>query len=444
VSAAVSVIIPVHNAPRFLRSCLEHLRRSTFGDYECIVVDDGSTDNSAEVAKEFNVSVLSTGGRRGPAFARNLGAKSAQGDILFFIDADVCVAQNTLERVRANFAEDPELAAAIGCYDDMPESQDFLSLYKNLMHCYVHQNSRSRACTFWSGCGAIRRSVFLEVSGFDESYNRPAIEDIELGYRLNGAGKKLLLDTRMRVKHLKRWSFFGLIKTDIFDRGIPWTELILRDKLFPNDLNLQLSQRVSVALVFLLIAMAGVATARAGRSFALSIATLLFLFLAQFGVESTWRMRPKAMIATLGLAGLIVYLAYETFSAWLIPPVLLAYALLFLRHRYAVDNLRLRTISGVICGGYLLLVMLFVMVYLPHRPLVFGFYLVLSVVILLNSQFYVFLAGRTGRLLALAAIPFHLLFHLYNGISFIIGLTRHLFRRVFSPESKRIPVSQDQ
>jgi hypothetical protein len=246
------------------------------------------------------------------------------------------------------------------------------------------------------------------------------------------------------VKHLKRWSFFGLIKTDIFDRGIPWTELILRDKLFPNDLNLQLSQRVSVALVFLLIAMAGVATARAGRSFALSIATLLFLFLAQFGVESTWRMRPKAMIATLGLAGLIVYLAYETFSAWLIPPVLLAYALLFLRHRYAVDNLRLRTISGVICGGYLLLVMLFVMVYLPHRPLVFGFYLVLSVVILLNSQFYVFLAGRTGRLLALAAIPFHLLFHLYNGISFIIGLTRHLFRRVFSPESKRIPVSQDQ
>jgi glycosyltransferase involved in cell wall biosynthesis len=445
VPVAVSVIIPVHNAARFLRSCLEHLRLSTFVDYECIVVDDGSTDTSAEVAKDFSVTVVSTGGRRGPAFARNLGAKSAKGDILFFIDADVCVAPNTLERVRANFAEDPELAAAMGSYDDMPESQDFLSLYKNLMHCYVHQHSRSRACTFWSGCGAIRTSVFLEVSGFDESYARPAIEDIELGYRLNRAGKKLLLDNRMLVKHLKRWSFFGLVKTDIMDRGIPWTELILRDKMLPNDLNLQLSQRVSVALAFLLMLMAGAATVRAGRSFALSLLTLLFLFLAQFGVESTWHMRPKAMIATLGLAGLIVYLAYLEHSGWLIPPVLLSYALLFFRHRYAFTNKRIRTISGVICGGYLLLVILFVLVYLKaHGPLVIGFYLVLSVVILLNSQFYVFLAGRTGRLLALAAIPFHLLFHLYNGISFGVGLARHLFRRVFSPHSKSIPVSQDQ
>jgi glycosyltransferase involved in cell wall biosynthesis len=423
---------------------LEHLRQSTFGDYECIVVDDGSTDGSASVAKEFGAMVLSTGGRRGPAFARNLGAKSAQGNILFFIDADVCVAPNTLERVRFNFAKDPELAAVMGSYDDLPESQDFLSLYKNLMHCYVHHNSRREACTFWSGCGAIRKPVFLEVSGFDESYNRPAIEDIELGYRLNREGKKLLLDTSMLVKHLKRWSFFGLIKTDILDRGIPWTELILRDRLLPNDLNLQLSQRVSVALVFLLIVMAGIATMRAGRSFTLSLLTLLFLVVAQFGVESTWRMRPKAMIATLGLAGLIVYLAYEGHSRWLIPPVLLSYALLFLRHRYAFTDKRIRAISGMICGGYLLLVMLFVLVYLPHRPLVFWFYLVLSVVILLNSQFYVFLAGRTGRLLALAAIPFHLLFHFYNGISFIVGIARHLFRRAFSPQRKSIPLSQDQ
>jgi glycosyltransferase involved in cell wall biosynthesis len=420
------------------------LRRSTFGDYECIVVDDGSTDTSAEVAKEFGASVLSTGGRRGPAYARNLGAKSARGEILFFIDADVCVSANTLERVRANFEQDTELSAVMGSYDDLPESQDFLSLYKNLMHCYVHHNSRREACTFWSGCGAIRKSVFLEVSGFDESYDRPAIEDIELGYRLNSAGKKLLLDTSMLVKHLKRWSFFGLIKTDIMDRGIPWTELILRDRLLPNDLNLQLSQRVSVALVFLLILMAGIATVRAGRSFTLSLLTLLFLFLAQFGVESTWRMRPKAMIATLGLASSIVYMAYMGHSRWLIPPVLLSYALLFLRHRYAFTDKRIRRISGVICGGYLLLVMLFVLVYLPHRPLVFGFYLVLSVVILLNSQFYVFLAGRTGRLLALAAIPFHLLFHFYNGISFTLGIARHLFRRVFSPQSKNIPVSQGQ
>ena len=443
-SVSISVIVPVYNSAQYLRTCLEHLRRSSFQNYECIVVNDGSTDESAQVALEFGVTVLSTDRRRGPAYARNLGARSAQGEFLFFIDADVCVSLNTLERVRANFEQDPELTAVMGSYDDVPESQDFLSLYKNLMHCYVHHTSRHDACTFWSGCGAIRRSVFLEFSGFDESYDRPAIEDIELGYRLANARKKLALDPNILVKHLKRWSFFGLVKTDILDRGIPWTELILRDRRLPNDLNLQLSQRVSVALVYLLIAMAAAAAWYTGRPFVLALLTLLFLFLAQFEVETTWRKQPKAMIATFLLGGSIVFLAYKDHTPWLIPPVLLAYLLLYVRHRYASRTKLERSITGPICGGYLLFVILFVLIYLPHHPLVFCFYLLLSIVILLNSQFYVFLAGRTGRLLALAAIPFHLLFHFYNGISFLIGTVRHLFRRVFSPQRDSLPVSSDR
>jgi glycosyltransferase involved in cell wall biosynthesis len=445
---AISVIVPVHNSAGFLRKCLEDLDRSTFRDFECIVVDDGSTDDSAEVAKKAGATVCTTDRRRGPAHARNIGAKVAQGGVLFFIDADVCVSSNTLERVYANFEQDPELTAVIGSYDDLPESQDFVSLYKNLMHSYVHHNSRREACTFWSGCGAIRKSTFQEFSGFDESYERPAIEDIELGYRLTAAHKKMLLDTSILVKHMKRWSFFGLVKTDILDRGIPWTELILRDRLLPNDLNLQLSQRVSVALVFLLFLIAAFTTLRAGRSFALSILTLLFLLLAQFGVESRWRTQPKALLAMLALMGSIVYLAFVTYNRRLIPPVLIAYALLFIRHRYAFKTFRARRISGALCGGYLFVAMVFMMIYLPHQRTALLFYLVLVIVILINSQFYVFLAGRTGPLLALAAIPFHLLFHFYNGISFGIGMLRHSFRRVFAPHSvvpqaKDASISQD-
>jgi glycosyltransferase involved in cell wall biosynthesis len=443
-AAAISVVIPVFNSARYLRQCLDRLRHSSFTDYECIVVDDGSTDASAEVAAQYGATVLRTDRRRGPAYARNLGARAARGQVLFFIDADVCVSVDTLERVQANFENDAQLAAVMGSYDDAPASQDFLSLYKNLMHCYVHHSSRREACTFWSGCGAIRRSIFLEHSGFDESYDRPAIEDIELGYRLTRAKQKLMLDPGIAVKHLKRWSFFGLVKTDILDRGIPWTELILRDRLLPNDLNLQLSQRVSTALVFLLIAITAAAAWYAGRPFVLMLLTLLFLLLVQFEVESTWKTQPKAIIATILLVGSIVYLAYRNHGRWIIPPVLLAYVLLFVRHRYAFTTERRRRITGVVCGVYLFFVILFVLIYLPHHPLVFCFFLVLSVVVLLNSQFYVFLAGRTGRLLALAAIPFHLLFHFYNGISFLIGAARHLSRRVFSTDRKRIPVSQDR
>ena len=440
----ISVIVPVYNSAGYLRSCLEHLRYSTVSDYECIVVDDGSTDNSAEIAREFGFRVLQTGRRRGPAFARNLGAREAKGEILFFIDADVCVYPHTVARVLANFEQDPELEAVIGSYDDEPESQDFLSLYRNLMHCYVHHRSRREACTFWSGCGAIRKSAFQAYSGFDESYDRPAIEDIELGYRLARDKKKMLLDTSIMVKHLKRWSFFGLVKTDILDRGIPWTELILRDRKLPNDLNLQLSQRVSVALVFILIGIAAATAWYAGLSFILMLLTMLFLVLSQFEVESTWRTQPKVRILTFVLMASIIGLALYSQSQWLIPPVLLAYALLFLRHRYAFTTQRRRHITGIFCGGYLLFVILFVVIYLPHHPLVFGFFLLLSIIVMLNSQFYVFLAGRTGRLLALAAIPFHLLFHLYNGISFLIGGARFLVRRIFAPQPKDVPISPDR
>ena len=107
----------------------------------------GSTDGSAEVAREFGVTVLSTEGRQGPAKARNLGARQARGEILFFLDADVCARPSTLQRVQSSFEEDPALDALIGSYDDAPSSPDFISQYKNLMHCFVHQSGRRSAST---------------------------------------------------------------------------------------------------------------------------------------------------------------------------------------------------------------------------------------------------------------------------------------------------------
>jgi glycosyltransferase involved in cell wall biosynthesis len=424
----VSVIIPVHNGAAYLRKCLEHLRKSTFVDYECIVGDDGSTDDSAGVARSFGVKVVSTPKRSGPAAARNQAAKHARAAILFFIDADVCVQAGTLERVAASFRDDPELDALIGSYDDAPEQQDFLSQYRNLMHCYTHQHSRREACTFWSGCGCIRRDVFEKHSGFDASYERPAIEDIELGYRLKRNNHKIILDPDLQVKHLKAWSFIDLVRTDIFQRGIPWTELILRSGGAPNDLNLQLSQRVSVALVYLLIAIAAAGALYMGVTFILPLLAVLFLLLSAYEAESSWQMNPKLMVCMTILIAAIAGLAYWSDNLWLAPPVLLTYLLLFLRHRYYYTIDRRRRMTGVFCGVYLLFVLLFILTYLPWHPLIFVFVLVFSLVILLNSQFYVFLAGRTGRLLALAAIPFHLLFHFYNGISFAVGLIRHTLR----------------
>jgi glycosyltransferase involved in cell wall biosynthesis len=436
----ISVIVPVYNAAQYLRACLRNLSLSTVPPYECIVVDDGSTDESVQVAKEFGAIVVSTEGRSGPARARNMGARHAKGNILYFIDSDVCVYPDTIERVQTHFEADPALDGLIGSYDDAPKQKDFLSQYKNLMHCFVHHNARREACTFWSGCGAIRRDIFFAHSGFDESYDRPAIEDIELGYRLVRAHRKLILDAGVRVKHLKVWSFFGLLKTDILDRGVPWTELIIRDRRLPNDLNLHLSHRVSMALMFLLVGTATVGAVIMGASLVAPLLALLFLVLVRYEVEGAPNLRFKSMIGTVILGAAIGALAAASDKMVLVPPVLFAYLLMFLNHRYSRGP-RWRAVFSLICGSYLVMTMVFVVAFLPRSPLVWALFAMLSVVIFLNSGFYLFLASKRGRLFALAAIPFHLLFHFYNGISFIIGLTRYSWRALFDLDKRSVPAS---
>lgn len=252
-SPSISVVIPVRNDPNSLRKCLGAIGKSVNSNYECIVVDDGSSDDTPDVARQFPVKVMSLAESHGPAFARNHGAATASGETLFFIDADVVIYPDTLAKVEAAFRAHPEIDALIGSYDDSPGDPGFISQYKNMFHHYVHQNSKEKAGTFWSGCGAIRRRVFAEYGGFSASYGRPAIEDIELGFRLTRDGRKIALKKDIQVKHLKHWSFWGLLKTDVFDRGIPWTLIMLRDRKFPKDLNLQVSQRACVALAYMLI-----------------------------------------------------------------------------------------------------------------------------------------------------------------------------------------------
>jgi hypothetical protein len=100
----------------------------------------------------------------------------------------------------------------------------------------------------------MRRDLFIAFGGFDEQrYRRPAIEDIELGMWMKAEGHRIILDSRIEVKHLKVWTFWNLLKTDIFDRGIPWTRLMLRAGKLNDTLNVKPTQRLSVALVYLII-----------------------------------------------------------------------------------------------------------------------------------------------------------------------------------------------
>jgi glycosyltransferase involved in cell wall biosynthesis len=424
----ISVIIPVYNSASFLRHCLEAVGKSRYSHYECIVVNDGSTDESGEVAKSFPTRVVDVpDGPRGPAYARNRGAEVARGDILFFLDADVVLDRDTLQKVAETADQNPEIDAVFGSYDDRPAKMNFLSLYKNLFHHFVHQHAAERAVTFWSGCGAVRRKVFFEVGGFDEvRYPHPSIEDIELGYRLRIAGRKVMLDKRLQVQHLKRWKLQGMLATDIRDRAMPWTALILRDRMLPNDLNLRVSQRLCGLLIYVTLIYLGLIAFFHNVVLLPLLGALFLVVVGNWSDESPhFQMGPLAIGLTSGLIGVTAGLAWY-WGTMRVVALLGFLVLVMLTDRWLpysgrawrrlVFGLVLLSLAGAVGS---LLMSFSVRFALP-------FLLLLAPIIAINRAFYGFFARKQGVLFALAVIPFHLLYYAYSTAAFAAGVVFHI------------------
>jgi len=252
---SVAVVVPVFRGGELLHRCLQSIAATSPAPREVLVVLDGDEPEDRETAQKFPVRVLSLPENKGPAAARNLGARSVLADILFFVDSDVQVPPDAIAKVRDAFhGEGPELAAVIGSYDDKPSAQGFLSQYKNLAHHFVHQQGEQDAYTFWGACGAIRRDTLLSCGGFSEAFTRPSIEDIELGYRLKAAGCRIRLRKDLQVTHGKRWTFLSLLATDVFRRAVPWTRLLLAHGRMEDDLNISSRERVKVVLAWMALA----------------------------------------------------------------------------------------------------------------------------------------------------------------------------------------------
>jgi GT2 family glycosyltransferase len=220
----LAVIVPATDDPPALERCRAAIEAARAPTDEVIVVDHAP--------------------RPGATFARNEGAKAATADVLVFVDADVEVRADALSAIRARLETDAELAAVFGCYDDEPAERDVVSTFRNLLHHHVHREAVGPVDSFWSGLGAVRRDAFEAAGGFRE---HPAVEDIELGARLVAAGARIELDDAIQGKHLKRWTLWSMVHTDLVLRGIPWTRLALQGKATRRGLNLGWRHRLSAA-----------------------------------------------------------------------------------------------------------------------------------------------------------------------------------------------------
>ena len=217
----ISVVIPAFNAASTIHECLHAIGQSECSDYEVVVVDDGSTDGSGDIAMGLDCRLVALEHNAGAAAAKNAGARAARGDILLFTDADVLLRPGTLQ-LAAEVLNDQSITAVVGLLGQELRYNDFPSQFKNLWMHYTYSRladsggAERSVGVFYTSIAAIRRDVFLSMGGFDSNYRGASVtEDIEFGQRLLTAGHKVCLDGRMQVEHIKHYSLQGLIRTDL-------------------------------------------------------------------------------------------------------------------------------------------------------------------------------------------------------------------------------------
>jgi GT2 family glycosyltransferase len=250
----ITVVVPAHGNEEQLRQSLEAIAAASPRASEIIVVDDASPRPIQANGFGVEYRLIRRDRQGGPGAARNDGVAAAKEEVVLFVDSDVVVRPDTIGQVAAVFARKDAPDALFGSYDDDPGADSFIAQYRNLLHHFIHQGAERAAQTFWAGCGAVRKSSFQAAGGFDVArFTRPAVEDIDLGYRMIDRGMRIELDKDIQVRHLKKWTLGEMIRVDVFRRAAPWTRLMLERGSVPPDLNLRTHHRISAALVLLLL-----------------------------------------------------------------------------------------------------------------------------------------------------------------------------------------------
>lgn len=211
----LSVYIPCYNAAAYLEQSLAGLLNQTRPPDEILVIDDGSSDNTAEVASRFPVRVVRHAQNKGLAAARNTAFANASYDLVGAIDADVVPSPDWLEHLLKHF-DDPSVAGTGGrlieafkaTHADLwraTEMSQDLGIEK------IDIEWPSHRCL--GGFGTIlRKSAVQALGGYDVQY-RTNYEDVDLNRRLVQARHKLIFEPRAVAYHQRRDSLRSVVRT---------------------------------------------------------------------------------------------------------------------------------------------------------------------------------------------------------------------------------------
>jgi len=174
----ISVIIPTYNEEMDIGSCLESLRSQTYKNFEVIVIDDGSTDNTIKILRKFKKIKIIKGKHRGTGFSRNLGAKQARGDILIFVDADMTFDKNYIKHLIFPILKNKNMVGTTHDYEIAVNIDKWVSkLWGKL-------RVDKRRAKYVKIFRAIKKDKFLEMGGFDPKYGYADDQTFWYKYRI--------------------------------------------------------------------------------------------------------------------------------------------------------------------------------------------------------------------------------------------------------------------
>ncbi len=208
----ISIVIPNYNSSKTIGECLEAATNIDYNNYEVIVVDDASTDNSVDIIKKFRCKLIKLNKNQGAAGARNMGARNAKGTIIMFTDSDIIIPRNALNEA-IKFMKNTNSEIFFCSFKPKIRYKNFFSIYKHLYLCYYYEKQGSTMHTIDTSFAFIKKSIFDKFKGFNT--NIRISEDVDLGVRLTGKGYKIHHSKNIQMEHLKKYTFTQFIKTDL-------------------------------------------------------------------------------------------------------------------------------------------------------------------------------------------------------------------------------------
>jgi GT2 family glycosyltransferase len=314
-----SIIIPTFNGVSRIGYCLDTLVKQTAGrNVEILVVDDGSTDNTANVVRTYSLVRLITQANAGPASARNRGAFAAQGSILLFTDDDCVPMPDWLESMLEPF-KDPEVVGAKGVYRTHQKSlaARFVQMeYEDKYRLMTGLASIDFIDTYSAG---FRRERFFEMTGYDTSFPVACAEDIELSYRMSARGWKMMFVPAAIVYHTHPDTFSRYLKKKY--KFAFWRVLAVRKNPSKGVKDSHTPQIMKLQLLFapaLLMAVAFDLTARPTLPASALVLVGFFLSTLPFtlrairkdpmvGILSPLLLAARACAQVMGVAGGLIY-----------------------------------------------------------------------------------------------------------------------------------------